>query len=314
MIITKLLLAMRDIPSICRCHLCATFVYAMVPAFSTTVKSAARSGPAHRGFVYVPNGVAMKQRAEFLDAEGHRNLVRVSPILSLLAPTVSGRPSSGSELKNRPSRLATAMKSTCAPAPRGSMVFTRRRPSGSDIRRGPTADQIAALEPGKETVLPSMEMISSEIHHARRTVRGGGQLRSDMNTISWQSPTTPLLVENNPRWSPAAVRRGGTPEQRLDRMKKKRSMLDCVNQDLLFLQSLGRVRSHGAPWKDLDAVWLSPSAESRWQRSRIPIRLCRFEIGQSVLPLRYDYYLKLLYDLQWLAFEGAVPHSRVLPE
>ena len=62
-----------------------------------------------------------------------------------------------------------------------------------------------------------------------------------MNTVSWQSPTTPLPVENNP--SVVFERlfgEGGTPEERLDRMKKKRSLLDRVNQDLARLQrSLG---------------------------------------------------------------------------
>ena len=51
-----------------------------------------------------------------------------------------------------------------------------------------------------------------------------------MNTVSWQSPTTPLPVENNPSVVfDRLFGEGGTHEERVDRMKKQRSVLDRVN-------------------------------------------------------------------------------------
>ena len=38
-----------------------------------------------------------------------------------------------------------------------------KKTEGSDIKNGTTADQIAAAQFGKETVLPSIELIASEI-------------------------------------------------------------------------------------------------------------------------------------------------------
>ena len=86
-----------------------------------------------------------------------------------------------------------------------------------------------------------MELIASEIDLVLGGQCEAGYSCAYMNTVSWQSPTTPLPVENNP--SVVFERlfgEGGTPEERLDRMKKKRSLLDRVNSDLARLQrSLG---------------------------------------------------------------------------
>ena len=92
-----------------------------------------------------------------------------------------------------------------------------KKTEGADIRLGTTADQIAAAQLGKETVLPSMELISSEIDLVLGGQCEAGYSCAYMNTVSWQSPTTPLPVENNP--SVVFERlfgEGGTPEERLD--------------------------------------------------------------------------------------------------
>ena len=63
-----------------------------------------------------------------------------------------------------------------------------------------------------------------------------------MNTISWASPTTPLPMEINPRVVFERLFGGtGTPEQRLARMRRNRSILDAVRQEAQQLQNdLGR--------------------------------------------------------------------------
>ena len=75
-----------------------------------------------------------------------------------------------------------------------------------------------------------MELIASEIDLVLGGQCEAGYSCAYMNTVSWQSPTTPLPVENNP--SVVFERlfgQGGTPEERLDRMQKQRSLLDRVN-------------------------------------------------------------------------------------
>ena len=58
-----------------------------------------------------------------------------------------------------------------------------------------------------------------------------------MNTISWQGPTTPLPMEINPRVVFERMFGGaGTAEERLERMRTRRSILDSVSKSASKLQ------------------------------------------------------------------------------
>ena len=150
-----------------------------------------------------------------------------------------------------------------------------------------------------------MEMISSEIDLVLGGQCEAGYSCAYMNTVSWQSPTTPLPVENNPS---VVFERlfgaGGTPEERLDRMKKKRSLLDRVNQDLdapAAIDSAPAIARGSTEY--LDAVReverRIQTAEEQNANSTLPVP--DRPVG---IPARYDDHLKLLYDLQWLAYQG----------
>jgi len=175
---------------------------------------------------------------------------------------------------------------------------------GADIRLTTTADQIAAAQLGRETVLPSMEMISSEIDLVLGGQCEAGYSCAYMNTVSWQSPTTPLPVENNPSVVfDRLFGEGGTPEERLDRMKRKRSLLDRVNTDLAKLQrSLGpgdrqRISEYFDSVREVERRIQMAEEQNNSSTLPVPDR----PIG---IPAQYDDHLKLLYDLQWLAFQG----------
>jgi hypothetical protein len=157
---------------------------------------------------------------------------------------------------------------------------------------------------GKDTVLPSMEMISSEIDLVLGGQCEAGYSCAYMNTVSWQSPTTPLPVENNPSVIfDRLFGQGGTQDERLDRMKKKRSLLDRVNQDLARLQSTLGPSDRLRIAEYLDAIReierRIQTAESQNASSTLPT-----PDRPTGIPARYDEHLKLLYDLQWLAFQG----------
>jgi hypothetical protein len=179
-----------------------------------------------------------------------------------------------------------------------------KKTEGADISLGATADQIAAAELGKDTVLPSMEMIASEIDLVLGGQCEAGYSCAYMNTVSWQSPTTPLPAENNP--SVVFERlfgQGGTPDERLDRMRRKRSLLDRVNQDLARLQRTLGPGDRARITEYLDAVReierRIQMAEERNAESTLPVP--DRPVG---IPTRFDDHLKLLYDLQWLAYQG----------
>src|SRR5207249_2309466 len=58
------------------------------------------------------------------------------------------------------------------------------------------------------------------------------------NTLNWQTPTTPLPMEINPRHVfERLFGRAGTSAQRLARMRSDRTILDFVSADLADLNS-----------------------------------------------------------------------------
>ena len=303
MIVTKLALPRRTFLRGLGATVALPLVDAMVPAFSATVKSAAK--PICRmGFIYVPNGVAMNDSLNYWTPKGSGAGFDFSPILTPLVPhrdrltIVSGlAQKQGESLGDGNGEHTRA----CATWLAG---VHPKKTEGSDIRLTTTADQIAAAHLGKETVLPSMEMIASEIDLVLGGQCEAGYSCAYMNTVSWQSPTTPLPVENNPSVIfDRLFGEGGSPDERLDRMKRKRSLLDRVNSDLARLQrSLGpsdRLRIS----EYLDAVReverRIQMAEEQNSNSTLPVP--NRPIG---IPSQYDDHLRLLYDLQWLAYQG----------
>ena len=111
--------------------------------------------------------------------------------------------------------------------------------AGADVLAAVSMDQIAARELSKETQLASLELgIES---NAMLGNCDGGASCAYTNTIAWRTPTTPLPVENDPR---AVFERlfgtsGSTdPEVRLARMRRDRSILDAVGQELSGLEKV----------------------------------------------------------------------------
>jgi hypothetical protein len=303
MIITKMALPRRTFLRGLGAAFALPLLDAMVPAFSTTARGAGK--PVCRlGFVYVPNGVAMNDAHNFWTPTGAGTNFELSPILAPLTPhrdrltIVSGLAQKQAESLGDGNGEHTR---ACASWLNG---IHPKKTEGADISLGATADQIAAAELGKDTVLPSMEMIASEIDLVLGGQCEAGYSCAYMNTVSWQSPTTPLPAENNP--SVVFERlfgQGGTPDERLDRMRRKRSLLDRVNQDLARLQRTLGPGDRARITEYLDAVReierRIQMAEERNAESTLPVP--DRPVG---IPTRFDDHLKLLYDLQWLAYQG----------
>ena len=172
MIITKMALPRRTFLRGMGATFALPLLDAMVPALSAAQRSAARP-VARMGFVYVPNGVAMNDAHNYWTPKGTGADFEFSPILAPLAPyrdrltIVSGlAQKQGESLGDGNGEHTRA----CATWLAG---VHPKKTEGADIRLTTTADQIAAAQLGKGTVLPSMEMISSDIDlDARRPVRG----------------------------------------------------------------------------------------------------------------------------------------------
>jgi hypothetical protein len=277
---------------------------AMVPAMTAQAQTAAR--PIRRlGFIYMPNGVARNFAGiNYWTPLGEGASFEFSPILKPLEPfrermvVISGLAQHQADAHDDGAN---------GDHTRGTSSWLTgvhpKRTEGADIRNGVSADQIAAAEIGRDTAQPSLEL-AIDLNFL------GGQCENSyacayMNTLSWSSATTPLPTENNPR---IVFERlfgdGGTSEQRLSRARENRSILDSVLADLDRLQkSLGPSdRTKVAEY--VDAV---REVERRIQRVENRNASDLPDLNQpSGIPDRFDDHVKLMYELQWLAYRADI--------
>ncbi len=278
---------------------------AMVPALSALAQSAAN--PVRRlGFIYLPNGVARNFTGiNYWTPSGEGTSFDLSPILSPLAPfrdrltVVSGLAQHQADAFDDGAN---------GDHTRGTSSWLTgvhcKRTEGADVRNGVSADQIAAAEIGKGTALSSLEL-SIDLNFL------AGQCENSyscayLNTLAWRSPTAPLPTENNPR---IVFERlfgdGGTATQRVAQARENRSILDSVRDDFARLQTTLGPADRTTVTDYLDAVReverRIQSIETRGAASELPT-LSR----PAGIPDRFDEHVKLMYELQWLAFRADV--------
>jgi hypothetical protein len=301
MFITKMALPRRVFLQGLGTTLALPLLDAMVPALSAMANTAA-SPVCRLGFLYIPNGVAMNDAVNEWRPIGEGTNFEFSSILKPLTPfrdrlvVVSGLAQT----------QAKAAGDGNGDHPRASATWLNgvrpKKGEGADVRAGVTADQIAAAQLGRETAVPSLEMISSELDAVLGGQCSGGYGCVYLNTVSWSSPTTPLPMENDPR---VVFERlfgdGTTPEERIDRLRNHRSVLDRMTKDLARLrQGLGtsdREKVTGY----FDTV---REVERRIQNAEEhtgELPLIERPVG---IPTRFDEHVRLLFDLQLLAYQA----------
>lgn len=273
---------------------------AMVPALTAMSKTAAN--PVRRlGFVYIANGASMG----YWTPDGQGKAFELSPILSPLEP-FRDQLIIPTGLEHR---QAEAWGDGNGEHSRSSAVWLNgvhpKLTEGADVRAGVTVDQIAAQVLGKDTPLPSLEIALDPNFLVGNCENGYSCVY--MNTISWRTATTPNPMENNPR---AVFERmfgdGGTAAERRTQMKKTRSILDWVTDDMNRLQqSLGQVdRTRVNEYFDAvrEVERRIEKAEAQNGESTLPDALER-PIG---IPDDYDDHAKLMFDLLALAYQADV--------
>jgi hypothetical protein len=172
--------------------------------------------------------------------------------------------------------------------------------SGSDLRAGISADQIAAKEFGKHTQLASLEigLETPEVVGACEAAYGCAYY----NTISWRNETTPLPMENRPRalFEHLFGEAGADPKARLALREEDRSILDAINSEVKRLRVKVGGTDRGKIDQYLEAV---RDVERRMQlaeRQGDP----ELPIGSPVgAPEVFSDYFKLMADLMVLAWQ-----------
>lgn len=277
---------------------------AMIPALSATAQTAAN--PVRRlGFLYLPNGVAMNHiGVNYWKPAGDAANFQFSPILAPLEPlrnhvtVVSGlnhaQAESMGDGNGDHSRGTATWLSGVHPK------FTQ----GGDVRGGVTADQLAAAELGKETPVPSLEL-SVEPNFLVGNCDNGYSC-AYMNTVSWRTATMPVPTENNPR---VVFERlfgdGGTAAQRIADMRKDRSILDKVTEEMGRIRKSIGTGDRARVDEYFDAV---REVERRIQKTEDSVAtsepvatMAQPPVG---IPDNFADHVGLMLDLVWMAYQA----------
>src|ERR1041385_5014303 len=106
---------------------------------------------------------------------------------------------------------------------------------GSDYYVGTSIDQLYAQRFGQDTPLPSLQLCIEMVDASGACDYGYACVYAD--TISWASETEPLPMTLDPRTVfENLFGEGGTPEERAQRQKTNRSILDWVSKDAARLK------------------------------------------------------------------------------
>jgi hypothetical protein len=268
------------------------FLDAMVPAFAGPVVKPVR----RLGVVYVPNGVIMDQWTPGLAGKNFaftRILKPLEPfrenilLVSGLANEAATKAQGGGHAKASGSFL-----SSCPP----------KYTAGADVHAGTTFDQVAAKKWASETRVPSLQLGCEDSRMVGNCDTGSSCAYT--NSLSWKDPDSPMSVDVDPR--SVFERLFGTVDPSLDaktrahRALYRRSILDLTRDDAKRLElDLGpgdrrRMDEYLTSVREVEVRTAAAEKDPRIPPIEKP----------SGIPFQYAEYVKLMFDLQAIAFQS----------
>jgi hypothetical protein len=267
---------------------------AMRPALAASAKNGAQA--LRVAVVYVPNGIIMK---DWKVAETGRDFA-FTRILKPLEPfrediTVLSGLANNAANNARGGGHAKATGSFLSGTP-------PKYTAGPDVHSGVTFDQLAARRWASETRVSSLQIGCEDSRMVGNCDTGSSCAYT--NSLSWKNPDTPLAVEVNPRSVFerlfGAADPSLSPEVRARRALYRKSILDTTRDNTQrMLTSLGP-----ADRRKIDE-YLTGIRE-------VEMRIAGAEKDQvtpsvekpSGIPFEYGEYVKLMFDLQVIAFQA----------
>jgi len=277
----------------------------MVPA-ATSLAATAAAAKTRLGCIYIPHGATMDKWTP----AGDGTAFEFSEILQPLAP-LRDRITVISDLAHAPVAPLTGEDTGGAENHvRAAAVFlSGAHPlKKTEAHVGSTVDQIAAHHVGQDTPLPSIEL---SIEAVNLTCGDAGFTCAYRNTLSWKSATLPLPMENNPQ---IVFERlfgdGSTDAQRQERRQQSRSLLDSITRQVPSLE------------KDLPAGdrqrlhdYLDEVREIERRVNQVDAHLSRdLDLPDAPvgIPAAFEDHLKLMFDLQVLAYKSEITRISTL--
>src|SRR5580658_3138398 len=299
MIITKQALARRTFLRGIGTAIALPFLDAMVPARGAAAELS--KAPMRMGFFYVPNGMYLPNFHPV--GEGGTSF-EFTPILKPLEP-----------FRGQVTVLSGLSNLGVISPKEGGGVHTRahagwlngvlaKRTEGSDILAGKTIDQYAADKLGTDTPLRSLELTTESNFQVGNCENGYSC--AYLNSTSWRTDSTPLPHERDPR---VVFERlfgdGGSVSARLAQMKKDRSILDSITEDMTRLEKRLGISDRRMVDDYLDSI---REIETRIQKAEknnasAPMPSVTQPPG---IPEEFDDHVKLLVDMLHLAYQGDI--------
>ena len=265
----------------------------MLPAATPLAQTAANS-KTRFGSIYFPHGATMyswtpsKEGTDFdfslilKPLEPFRD--RVNVISDLTHPAAYG---GGSATANHNRSAAAFLTGAHAEA-------------GTQARCGISLDQALAQKIGQETPLPSIEMKLEDA-----TLSCDGLNCAYRDTISWQGPTTPLPMQNNPQ---VIFERlfgdGSTDTERRTRRDQSFGLLDSVLSDAAELQkSLPASDRNRLDQYLHDVREIERRIEKTGQQLSADLKVPATPTG---IPKDFEEHIKLMFDLWVLAWQADI--------
>jgi hypothetical protein len=192
---------------------------------------------------------------------------------------------------------------------RSSAVFlTQEHPKqtqGSDVHVGTSLDQLYAQRFGQETPIPSMQLCIENVDQSGGCAYGYACVYTD--TVSWADAETPLPMIRDPRYAfDQLFGVGATPAERAARRRTDRSILDWMSSEVSKLRN-----TLGASDRARLDSYLTDIEEIERRIVKIEERNSSGEHRElpgapAGVPDSFTDHVKLMYDLQALAFAGDI--------
>ena len=202
---------------------------AAAPDAAAHLATTATGAPLRTAFVYFPNGAIQGNwwpKGDGKDFEFSRTMQPLEKVKSHLQV-----------LGGLDHRNATPGPDGAGDHARASGTFLTgvrvKKTSGADIHCGVSIDQVAANQVGHLTRFPSLELTCDSVRRSGNC--DSGYSCAYQYNLAWQSPTTPVAPEPNPRLVFERLFGAGAKGERRNSLKlrqqQQRSILDFVRED-----------------------------------------------------------------------------------
>lgn len=250
-------------------------------------------------FVFVPNGVNMKDWTPAIEGAGYKLPYILEPLSSVRE--------SVSVLTGLTQKNAFALGDGPGDHARSAAAWLTgvhpKKTNGADIKGGISADQVAAQRIGKQTAFASLELGAE---------RGGlagdcdsGYSCAYSSAISWRGESTPVAKEVNPRLVFERLFGNGNTDEASEsqelRQRYQRSILDFVLEDANDLR--GRLGNRDKQKLD---EYLTSVREIEERLDRLDKANINVKGGTRIpsgVPKDYEEHLRLMGDMMVLAFQ-----------